>query len=194
MARHLTLAELEAGLPEILQAPKDSGMLAAIVIRPEPGQRVELANCEVSLRLGTHGDNWARGCWKTTDDGSPHPDVQICIMNARCITLIAQDRGNWAPAGNNLFIDMDLTPDNVPPDTQLAIGTAIIQITDTPHNGCDSFIARYGRDACIFVNTREGKRLRLRGIYGRVIRDGHLAVGDTVRKVTVKDLPASGTG
>jgi hypothetical protein len=193
MPRRLTLAELEAGLPEILKAPKDNGTLAAIVIRPEPGQRVELASCEVSLRLGTHGDNWASGCWKTTADGSPHPDVQICIMNARCIALIAQERGNWAPAGDNLFIDMDLTPDNVPPGTQFAIGTAIIEITDTPHNGCESFIARYGRDACIFVNTREGKRLRLRGIYGRVVRDGHLAVGDTVRKVTPRDLPASGT-
>jgi hypothetical protein len=193
MPRHLTLAELEAGLPEILQAPKDNGTLTGIVIRPEPGQRVELASCEVSLKLGTHGDNWSRGCWKTTDDGSPHPDVQICIMNARCIALIAQDRSNWAPAGDNLFIDMDLTPNNVPPGTQLAIGTAIIEITDTPHNGCDSFIARYGRDACIFVNTREGKQLRLRGVYGRVVRDGHLAVGDTVRKVTAHDLLASGT-
>lgn len=87
MPRHLSLAELEAGLPAILQAPKDNGTLAAIVIRPEPGQRVELASCEVSLKLGTHGDNWAMGCWKTTEDGSPHPDVQICIMNARqCAT------------------------------------------------------------------------------------------------------------
>ena len=184
MPRHLSLAELEAGLPAILQAPKDNGTLAAIVIRPEPGQRVELASCEVSLKLGTHGDNWAMGCWKTTEDGSPHPDVQICIMNARCIALIAQERGTWAPAGDNLFIDMDLTPDNVPPGTRLAIGTAVIEITGTPHNGCDSFIARYGRDACVFVNTREGKRLRLRGIYGRVVRDGRLAAGDTVRKLT----------
>ena len=192
MSRHLTLAELEAGLPEILNAPKDNGTLAAIVIRPQSGQRVELGSCEVSLKLGTHGDNWPNGCWKTTDDGSPHPDVQICIMNARCIALIAQDRDNWAPAGDNLFIDMDLTPDNVPPGTQLAIGTAVIEITDTPHNGCDNFIARYGRDACVFVNTRVGKRLRLRGVYGRVVGDGHLAVGDAVRKVTAKVLPSSG--
>ena len=187
MPRHLALAELEAGLPEILRAPKDNGTLAGIVIRPERGQRVELESCDVSLKLGTHGDNWAKGCWKSTDDGSPHPDVQICIMNARCIALIAQDRGNWAPAGDNLFIDMDLTPDNIPPGTQLNIGTALIEITDTPHNGCDNFIARYGRDACIFVNTREGKRLRLRGIYGRVIRDGRLAVGDSVSKFIARE-------
>ena len=104
-------------------------------------------------------------------------------MNARCIALIAQERGNWAPAGDNLFIDLDLSPANTPPGTRLAIGTAVIEITDTPHNGCDSFIARYGRDACVFVNTGEGKRLRLRGIYGRVVQDGRVSVGDVVSNV-----------
>ena len=182
MPRHLTRAELNEGLPEILQSPKDNGTLAGIVIRPEKGARRELDSCELSLALGTHGDRWAKRCWKTTDDGLAHPDVQICIMNARCIALIAQERGNWAPAGDNLFIDLDLTPGNTPPGTRLAIGTAVIEITDTPHNGCDSFIRRYGRDACLFVNTGEGKRLRLRGIYGRVVQDGRVSVGDAVRK------------
>ncbi len=115
-------------------------------------------------------------------DGSPHPDAQICIMNARCIALIAQDRGNWAPAGDNLFIDLDLTPTNTPPGTRLANGTAVIEIIDTPHNGCDKFIRRYGRDARLFVNSGEGKRLRLRGIYGRVAQDGRVSVDDAVRK------------
>ena len=104
-------------------------------------------------------------------------------MNARCIGLIAQERSNWPPAGDNLFIDMDLSPANAPPGLRLSIGTAVIEITDTPHNGCDSFIARYGRDACIFVNTGEGKRLRLRGIYGRVVVDGQVSVGDQVVKL-----------
>ena len=141
MTRHLALAELREGLPDILGSPKDNGTLAGIVIRPEKGVRRELDSCELSLALGVHGDRWAKGCWKTTEGGLPHPDVQICIMNARCIALIAQERGNWAPAGDNLFIDLDLTPDNTPPGTRLAIGTAVIEITDTPHNGCDSFIA-----------------------------------------------------
>ena len=161
MSRHLTLAELEAGLPEILNAPKDNGTLAAIVIRPQSGQWVELGSCEVSLKLGTHGDNWPNGCWKTTDNGSPHPDVQICIMNARCIALIAQDRDNWAPAGDNLFIDMDLTPGNVPPGTQLAIGTAVIEITDTPHNGWAPRHCATGRRA--HCKARAGDK-RLNGL------------------------------
>ena len=183
MTRHLALTELNEGLPDILGSPKDNGTLAGIVIRPKKGVRRELDSCELSLALGVHGDRWAEGCWKTTEDGSPHPDVQICIMNARCIALIAQERGNWAPAGDNLFIDLDLSPANTPPGTRLAIGTAVIEITDTPHNGCESFIARYGRDACVFVNTGEGKRLRLRGIYGRVVQDGRVSIGDVVSNV-----------
>jgi len=182
MPQHLSLDELKAGLPEILGSPKDQGTLVGIVVRPEKGARLEPDSCELSLAFGLHGDHWAKGCWKSTDDGLPHPDVQVCIMNARCIALIAQERGNWAPAGDNLFIDLDLSPANTPPGTRLAIGTAVLEITDTSHNGCDSFIRRYGRDACVFVNTGEGKRLRLRGIYGRVVQDGWVSVGDAVRK------------
>ena len=183
MPKHLTLSELQAGLPEILNSPADDGELQGIVIRLEGGRRRDLESCEISLAGGTHGDHWANGCWKSTEDGRPHPDVQICIMNARCIALIAQERDNWPPAGDNLLIDMDLTPANTPPGTRLAIGTALIEITDTPHNGCNSFIERFGRDACIFVNTGEGKRLRLRGIYGRAVQDGRITVGDRVSKI-----------
>ena len=145
----------------------------------------------MSLALGLHGDHWAKGCWKRTEDGLPHPDVQVCIMNARCIALIAQERGNWAPAGDNLFIDLDLSPDNTPPGTRLAIGTVVLEITATAHNGCESFIARYGRDACVFVNTGEGKRLRLRGIYVRVVQDGRVSVGDVVRNTSRSDAKRS---
>ena len=183
MPKHLTRAELNAGLPEILAAPADNGTLRAIVIRPEKKQRRDLDACDLSLALGTHGDHWAKGCSKITDDGQPHPDVQICLMNARCIGLIAVERDNWPPSGDNLFIDMDLTPANMPPGTRLAIGSAILEITDTPHNGCASFIERYGRDACLFVNTGEGKKLRLRGIYARVVQDGRVSAGDRVAKV-----------
>ena len=183
MPNHLTTAELNAGLAEILAAPADNGTLSAIVIRPEKKTRADLDTCEISLALGAHGDHWVRGCWKSTEDGKPHPDVQICLMNARCIALIAETRANWPPAGDNLFIDMDLSPGNMPPGTRLAIGSAIIEITDTPHTGCASFIERYGRDACLFVNTGEGKKLRLRGIYARVIQDGRVTAGDRVVKV-----------
>ena len=187
LPRHLTLSELHAGLPEIMGSPADKGILRAIVVRPGPGERLDLDNCDISLAGGAHGDHWSRGCWKSTDDGNPHPDVQICIMNARCIELIADGRDNWPPAGDNLFIDMDLTPDNLPAGQRLAIGSAVIEITDTPHNGCSSFVERYGRDAAVFVNTKEGRKFRLRGVYARVVRDGRVAVGDQVIKVAASN-------
>lgn len=190
MPRHLSLAELRDALPAILASPSDDGTLEGIVIRPSEGERAELASCELSRAEGVHGDRWASGCWMSTAEGAPHPDVQVCIMNARCIALIAGERGNWAPAGDNLFIDLDLSPDNTPPGTRLAVGTAVLEITAVPHNGCEGFIARYGRDACVFVNTGEGKRLRLRGIYARVVHDGRVAVGDSVRKLAAASAPA----
>jgi hypothetical protein len=184
MPRHLTLAELQAGLPDILASPSDEGVLRGIVIRPEKGGRRDLETCEISLAGGVHGDRWAKGCWMKTEDGNPDPDVQICIMNARCINLIAQERSNWSPAGDNLFIDMDLALTNLPPGQRLKLGSAVIEITDTPHDGCGAFARRYGRDARQFVNSVEGKQNMLRGVYARVIQDGGIMLGDRVIKIS----------
>ncbi|NJM31100.1 MAG: MOSC domain-containing protein [Rhizobiales bacterium] len=180
---HLNRDELLAGLDHIRAAPRDHGRLDAIVVRPSHGERLDVGSVEITAAGGLAGDHWAKGCWKSLADGSPDPDVQVCMMNARCIALIAQERANWPPAGDNLFIDMDLTPENLPPGTRLGLGSAEIEITAVAHNGCDGFIARYGRDACVFVNTGEGKRLRLRGIYARVIKDGRVSVGDRAVKI-----------
>jgi MOSC domain-containing protein YiiM len=181
---HRTLDELRDRLPQIAASPKDEGEIRAIVARPSHSSRLSLEEADLSLAGGVHGDHWAKGCWLSTEDGKPHPDVQICIMNARCIEAIAGAPENWPPAGDNLFVDMDLTPDNTPPGTRLALGSVELVITDTPHNGCQNFIDRFGRDACLFVNTGEGKAMRLRGIYGRVTRDGTIRRGDRVRKIT----------
>jgi MOSC domain-containing protein YiiM len=183
MPRHLTKPELIAGLPEIRASPKDAGELLGIVVRPDHGQRVEPESVAVSAAGGLEGDHWAKGCWRTTEDGKPHPDVQICLMNARCIGLVAVERSNWAAAGDNLFVDMDLTPENLAPGQRLALGTAILAITAEPHNGCKMFAERYGREACAFVNSREGKRYRLRGIYARVVQDGRISLGDRLVKL-----------
>jgi MOSC domain-containing protein YiiM len=183
MVKHLTRDELQAGLPHILASPQDNGVLEAIVIRPAQVERADLESSEISLEGGVHGDHWAKGCWMSTEDGKPHPDVQICIMNARCIGLIAHERERWPLAGDNLFIDMDLRPDNLPPGQRLRIGTAVIEITAVPHNGCAKFVERYGKAAVVFVNAPKGKAMRLRGIYARVVEDGRISVGDRVDKV-----------
>ena len=184
MKNHLTRDELQAGLPHILNSPKDDGILEAIVIRPGPGERQDLQSCEISLESGTHGDHWAKGCWMTTEEGKPHPDVQICIMNSRCIALIAQQRERWPLAGDNLFIDLDLRPENLPPGQRLRIGTAVIEITDVTHTGCASFAGHYGRSAVVFVNARKGRSLHLRGIYAKVVAAARVTVGDRAVKVS----------
>lgn len=183
ISRFRTRDELETALPDILAAPKAEGRLEQIVVRPAEGERLTPARVRLSAGGGTEGDHWAQGCWMSTDDGAPHPDVQICMMNARCIRAIAGAEENWPAAGDNLFIDMDLTPDNLPPGSRIRLGTAEVVITEIPHNGCQSFVDRYGRDACVFVNTGPGKLHRLRGIYGRVVTDGEVAVGDPVVKL-----------
>jgi hypothetical protein len=182
VARHLSTVELEAGLEYIRAAPTDGGRLDGIIVRPEHNARLDVASCAISGVGGLAGDHWAKGCWKNTEDGLPDPDVQVCIMGARTIALMAGTRENWPPAGDNLFIDMDLSSENLPAGTRLTIGSALLEITSVPHNGCAKFIARYGRDACTFVNSPLGKALRLRGVYARVLRDGVLTVGDTVAK------------
>ena len=184
IVRPKSMTELEASLPDILAAPKDNGTVDMIVVRPAHGERLTPNAHPLSLAKGVEGDHWAKGCHVTLPDGSPSPDVQICLMPSRVIRAIAGDRDNWAPAGDNLFIDMDLTPDYTPPGTKLGLGSVEMVIAEEPHKGCQHFIDRYGRDACLFVNIGRGGELKLRGIYARVTKDGTVSVGDKVRKLT----------
>lgn len=153
------------------------------MIRPETDARTSLQQCELSAELGVHGDNWALGCWMSLPDGRPHPDVQVAIMNARTIALVAVDEARWPLAGDNLFVDLDLSEANLPPGTRLRVGSALLEITAVPHTGCKKFAARFGVDATRFVNSREGKRLHLRGIYAKIVQGGTTAVGDVVEKL-----------
>lgn len=181
--KHLTAAELAAGLEEIRQSPKDEGVLRLIVRRPAVGGREVLEEGELTLREGLVGDNWAtRGC-PLTDDGAAHPEMQLNLMNARAIALVAQHQARWPLAGDQLYIDLDLSAENVPPGSRLAIGTSIVEITAVPHNGCKKFVERFGKDAVVFVNSEVGKQLHLRGVNARVFRPGVIRVGDLVRKV-----------
>jgi MOSC domain-containing protein YiiM len=104
-------------------------------------------------------------------------------MNARVAALVAQDKDCWQLAGDQLYLDMDLSADNLPPGTQLAIGSAIIEVTPPPHTGCNKFVARFGLDAMKFVNSPVGQALHLRGINAKVIQPGTIRVGDTAKKL-----------
>jgi hypothetical protein len=183
--KHLTMEELEAGLDDIRRAPKDEGVLALIVRRPRRGEREVLEEGELDLRDGLVGDSWMHRRSSRTPDGKANPDTQINVMSARVIALVSQDKTRWPLAGDQLFVDLDLSLDNVPPGTLLAIGSAVIEATGEPHTGCGQFIERFGLEATKFVNSPVGRRLQLRGINARVVQPGTIRVGDVARKVRV---------
>jgi hypothetical protein len=182
-AKHLTRDELEAGLDEIREAPKDGGLLRLIVRRPNVDEREVLDEAELHPAEGLVGDSWKQRRSSRTPDRAPHPDMQLNIMNARVTALVAQDKDRWPLAGDQLYLDMDLSGENLPPGTQLEIGEAIIEVTPQPHTGCKKFVARFGLDAMMFVNSAVGKELHLRGINAKVIQAGRIRVGETARKI-----------
>jgi MOSC domain-containing protein YiiM len=180
IARHAGRAELEAGLQAILESPRDSGRLSMIAQRPAVGARKELDAGQISIEAGLVGDNWkARGSG-ATPDRSAHPDMQLTIMNSRAIALIAVDPSRQSLAGDQLYVDLDLSEANLPPGTKIEIGSVIVEVTDVPHTGCRKFVQRFGREAMEFVNSATGRKHNLRGINARVVRDGIVQVGDPV--------------
>jgi hypothetical protein len=175
--------DLEAGLDEVQGSPRDRGRLVLIVRRPAVDERELLDVGILDLEVGLVGDTWHVRGSRLTEDGSSDPAKQLNVMNARAAALIAGAKSRWALAGDQLYIDFDLSEDNLPPGTQLAIGSAVIEITNQPHLGCAKFAARFGRDALRFVNSKIGVALRLRGVNARIIQPGIVRTGDTVHKV-----------
>jgi len=181
--KHLTMKELEAELDEIRRSPRDEGRLVLIVRRPQTDQREVLVEGQLDLKEGLVGDNWqARGS-SSTGDGSADFDRQLTLMNSRVIALLAPDRERWSLAGDQLYIDMDLSSQNLPPGTRLQLGSAIIEVTAPPHTGCKKFVSRFGADAMKFVNSPLGRKLCLRGINARVVQAGVIRVGDAAKKI-----------
>jgi hypothetical protein len=181
--RHLTMEELEAGLAEIYRSPKDVGTVELIVRRPDFGEREVLTEATFDLVEGLVGDNWKTRGSSNTPDKSAHPEMQVNVMNARTIALVAQEKAHWPLAGDQLYLDLDLSIENLPAGQQLAVGSAVIEVTPIPHTGCKKFIARYGLDSVRFVNSPQGKSLRLRGLNAKVVQPGTVKVGDVVRKI-----------
>jgi hypothetical protein len=184
MNGHANMEQLEAGLHSIREAPTEAGELMMIVRRPDVDQRETLEEAELCTQRGLVGDTWSSRRSPRTPDGSAHPDMQLNIMNARATALIAGSRERWPLAGDQLYLDMDLSEANLPAGTRLAVGNAVIEVTDQPHLGCQKFKARFGDAALKFVNSEEGKALHLRGINARVVTPGTIRRGDIARKVT----------
>jgi hypothetical protein len=177
------MQELEAALDHLREAPKDEGPLHLIVRRPDVDQREVLEEAELDPVKGLIGDSWCVRKSRRTLDGSPHPEMQINIMNARVTALVAQEKERWPLAGDQLYLDMDLSKENLPAGTRLQVGSAVLEVSPLPHTGCHKFVARFGEEAMKFVNSTLGKELCLRGINAKVIEGGVVKVGQTAKKL-----------
>jgi hypothetical protein len=180
--QHAELAALEEGLESIRSAPSDVGRVELIVRRPASGEREVLAEGRLDPVEGLVGDNWRVRGSRATEDGAAHPDLQLTLMNARVAALVARTPDRWALAGDQIYVDFDLSCESLPPGSQVEIGSAVIEVTAAPHTGCGKFIKRFGVDAMKFVNSDTGRELNLRGINTRVISAGSVRRGDTIRR------------
>lgn len=190
---HRTAADLTDFLPVLDAAPREVGTVRAVIRRPAPGEREVLEVGHLDLAEGLVGDTWAERGSRRTPDGSAHPDMQLNIMSHRLVEFLAQDPRREALAGDQMFLDLDLSHDHLPAWSELHIGGtegAVIVVTDQPHNGCGKFIARFGKEAMGFVNGPEGKPRRLRGLCAKVVRPGPVRPGDEV--VVVRPSTAVG--
>ncbi|HEY7359817.1 MAG TPA: hypothetical protein VH642_03335 [Streptosporangiaceae bacterium] len=182
-AKHLDTAALQAGLGHIRESPPDHGTVEMIVRRPAVDEREVLAAGTLDADAGLAGDTWrVRGSTRTPD-GSAHPGMQLTVINSRAILLVAQDPGRCMLAGDQLYVDLDLSPANLPTGTRLTVGAAVIEVSEEPHLGCAKFAARFGEQALRFVNSRTGRGLRLRGLNARIVTSGTVRPGDRVSKL-----------
>lgn len=183
MLVHAELTRLEESLAYIRAAPADGGTVELIARRPDVDEREVLSEARLDTHEGLEGDTWrARGSSRTPD-GGPNPDAQLTLMNARVAAAIAGERERWALAGDQLYVDLDLSLANLPPGSRVQIGSAVIEFSDPPHTGCAKFSARFGVDAQKFVNSQTGRELRLRGANCRVVVAGIVRPGNTITKL-----------
>ena len=181
--RHLTTDEIEGGLDHIRQSPADNGRILLIVRRPAVDERETPAEVLLDCTEGLIGDTWSIRASKRTPDGSASLDAQITIMNARAAALIAGSDERWKLAGDQFYADLDISHGNLPAGSHVQLGSAVVEISEHPHTGCEKFVARFGKDAMRFVNSPGGRDLRLRGVNTRVVVPGAVLVGDAITKV-----------
>jgi MOSC domain-containing protein YiiM len=172
-----SVEELRFELDHVRAAPADEGTLELIARRPAVGEREVLESVELDPEHGVVGDSWS------TRGKRPNPKSQVAVMSSRAAAMITGARDRWALAGDQLYVDLDLSGENLPPGTRLAIGSAVIEVSDLPHLGCAKFTARYGQEARDLVNSPEGVALNLRGINARIVTRGTVRRGDPVRKL-----------
>jgi MOSC domain-containing protein YiiM len=168
---HRPRAALDAALAATAGSPR-TARLELIVVRPAIDHRATPAEASLVQDRGLTGDHWAT---------VGKPKAQVSLMDVRVAGAIAT-RDDWSLFGDNLFVDLDLGEAAVRPGDRLAIGGALLEITDEPHLGCRKLMARFGAGALRWVNARDTRTDRRRGVYARVIESGAIHVGDAVER------------
>ena len=181
--KHPSATDLEAGLDEIRKSPKDESVLDLIVSRPEEDAREVMELADLNVEIGLVGDTWQDRPSIRSGDGKAHPDMQITMMNSRVADLVAQSKDRWPLAGDQLFVDLDLSKANVPPGTRISVGEAILGATTQPHAGCKKFAEWFGVEALKFISEPTNRELQLRGINLKVVQGGEIRPGDAVKKL-----------
>ena len=178
----VTTIELENQLDWLRASPGEFGRVELIVRRPGMDEREVLDEGELDVELGLVGDSWSIRPSSSSPDGRAHPERQLTLMNSRMAQLVSRSPERMALAGDQLYVDFDLSVDNAPSGTRLSIGSAVVELTAAPHLGCEKFVARFGQEAMRFVNSPLGRQLRLRGANAKVVMAGTVRVGDVVEK------------
>ena len=180
-AFHAPMDTLKEGLGHVRLSPEDGGSVQLLVIRPGIDERAVNETVIADPVIGIAGDTWRVRPSSKTPDRSANPEAQVTIMNSRAALLFAATADRIPLAGDQIYLDLDLSLDNLPTGTRLELGEAVLEVTAAPHTGCAKFAARFGQDALRLTAIDEGRRMRLRGINARVVQAGVISVGDVVR-------------
>jgi hypothetical protein len=188
---HLSRERLEAGLDHIRESPRNHGRLVLVVRRPEVNRRELPEEAVLDQVTGLGGDNWLTRGSTSMPDGSANPRKQVTVMNARVAELVAGGTDRMPLAGDQLYVDLDISVDNLPAGSLLAVGEAVLEVSEDPHLGCAKFVERFGAEAMRFVNSRIGRQLRLRGMNTRIVVPGAVRLGDLAVKAGAERVLAT---
>lgn len=164
----------------ILAAPKDAGPIEMIVRRPGENEREIVQSAELTKEQGLIGDSWIS---RVDENGDPHLPAQLTLMNSRVADAVAVTRERWPLAGDQIYVDMDISKENLPPGARIQVGSAVVEISGVPHTGCDKFAGRFGKEALRFANVGVGRDNRFRGVNAFVVEPGSFQVGDKIAKL-----------
>lgn len=174
-AHHLAFDDLAARIAALGPAPRDLGRVHLVVARPEVDARLTPARCRLSPTDGVENDRWAKR-------EVPMPDAQVTVMRADIATVFANGQA-LSLTGDNLLVELDLSPANLPLGTRVRVGTAVCEVTAKPHRGCDKFAARFGQAAQDLTAADAFLLMRLRGLYLKVNVEGEVGPGDSIEVI-----------